>query len=132
MEDLEEVTTLSGHEFAVTSVAFVPEQEQVISGSLDTTVRVWDLENGAELYRFSGHSDAVFSVDISPNGSTAASGSWEDVRVWDFETAQELVKLKGHKWPAMHLFFGKDGKLLFTGGADSTMFVWDISNRKGE
>ena len=92
VEDLEEITTLSARVCGNLG-GFCPGAGTSDKRSLDTTVRVWDLENGSELYRFF-RTDGVFSVDISPNGSTAASGSWEDVRVWDFETAQELIKLK--------------------------------------
>ena len=32
---------------------------RALSGSRDKTLRLWDLETGAELRRFEGHEDAV-------------------------------------------------------------------------
>ena len=38
--------TLNGHRGSVYSVAFSPDGEQIASGSLDHTVKVWDLTSG--------------------------------------------------------------------------------------
>ncbi|MGA2642890.1 MAG: hypothetical protein ABSG21_18515, partial [Spirochaetia bacterium] len=38
--------TLSGHAWKVTSVAFSPDGRFVLSGSVDTTMRIWDVSTG--------------------------------------------------------------------------------------
>lgn len=35
--------TLNGHELTVTSVAFLPDGKRIVSGSIDNTVRIWDV-----------------------------------------------------------------------------------------
>ena len=76
---------IRGHEAAVTSVAFSPDGSRLASGSLDNTVRVWDLkEPSAKPVVLRGHESAVYSVAFSPDGSQLASGSWDNtVRVWN-------------------------------------------------
>ncbi|KAH7330049.1 NACHT domain-containing protein, partial [Rhexocercosporidium sp. MPI-PUGE-AT-0058] len=60
--------TLEGHTDSVHSVAFSPDSKQVVSGSADQTVRLWDVATGAALQTLEGHTDSVHSVAFSPDG----------------------------------------------------------------
>jgi WD40 repeat protein len=51
-----------------TSVAFSPDGKQVVSGSDDNTVRLWDAATGAALQTLEGHTSRVTSVAFSPDG----------------------------------------------------------------
>ena len=60
---------------AVTSVTVLADGRRALSGSDDRTLRLWDLETGAELRRFEGHEDGVTSVTVLADGRRALSGS---------------------------------------------------------
>ena len=49
------------------SVAFSPNSKQVVSGSDDKTVRLWDAATGALLQTLKGHSDSVLTYILSYN-----------------------------------------------------------------
>jgi WD40 repeat protein len=49
-------------------VAFSPDGRQVVSGSGDETVRLWDAITGALLQTLKGHSGGLSSVAFSPDG----------------------------------------------------------------
>jgi len=77
--------SLTGHSDAVISAAFSPDGKALVTGSLDKSVRLWDLATrrlaGSPLI---GHTDAVLAVAFSPDGKTLASGSWDNsVRLWN-------------------------------------------------
>jgi WD40 repeat protein len=44
-----------GHRDAITSVAFNPSMKQLVSGSLDNCVMVWNFKPQLRAYRFAGH-----------------------------------------------------------------------------
>jgi hypothetical protein len=60
--------TLEGHTSFVNAVAVTPDGRHVVSGSNDTTLKVWDLESGEVLRTMEGHSDTVEAVAITPDG----------------------------------------------------------------
>jgi WD40 repeat protein len=68
----------------VNSVAFSSDGRRIVSGSLDRSVRVWDVSMGEELNLLKGHTGLVRSVAFSSNGRRIVSGSDNSsVQVWD-------------------------------------------------
>ena len=56
------VRTLQGHAAQVNCFSISADSKRLISGSLDGTARLWDLENGIELERISEQPEAVWAV----------------------------------------------------------------------
>src|SRR5947207_5989506 len=89
--------TLQGHTSSVASVAFSPDGKTLASGSLDTTIKLWDMTTGKERATLKGHTEKVMKVAFSPDGKTLASGCQDGtIKLWDVATDKERATLKGH------------------------------------
>ena len=120
--------TLEGHSDSVTSVAFSPDGKQVVSGSGDETVRLWDTATGALLQTLEGHTRSVTSVAFSPDGKQVVSGSDDGtVRLWDTATGAPLQTLEGHSEYVTSVAFSPDGKQVVSGSGDGTVRLWDTA-----
>merc|ERR1712232_1361668 len=62
------------------------------SGSMDFTVRLWDVESGEEIRCLRGHSWPGYSLAFSPDGKTLASGARE-VILWNLTTGEKVQEL---------------------------------------
>nr|WP_242072301.1 S-layer homology domain-containing protein [Microcoleus sp. FACHB-68] len=89
-----EVSTLTGHTYAVRTIAFSADGKTLASGSSDKTVKLWNVQTGQLIRTLTGHSGTVIAVKISPDGKTVASGSQDKtIKVWDLGTGQALRTL---------------------------------------
>ena len=120
--------TFFGHTGGVYSVAFSPDESNIVSGSADTTVRVWDASTGQLLETFSGHAGPVRSVSFSPNGSQIASGSEDDtIRLWDVATGKPLIHTLAHTSTVDFVKFFAGGTQLLSGSLDGTIRLWETT-----
>ena len=65
-------------------MAFSPNGKQVVSGSFDKSVKLWNIETGTCESTMTRHSDEVSSVAFSADGQWVVSGSMDKtIRLWD-------------------------------------------------
>ncbi|MFT4980146.1 MAG: WD40 repeat protein [Myxococcota bacterium] len=116
------------HIDGVTSCAFSADGTQLISASLDYTMRVWDVATGASVQTLRGHHGAVRDAALSPGGRVLASVSNDgEIRLWAREGAQwsaGLVFASGQGPLARCNFLSED--LLLTAGRDGAVRAWSL------
>lgn len=87
-----------GHTDDVLCAHFSPDGRRLATGSMDTTVRLWDTKDGKCVQTLRGHDHWIFSVTFAPDGLTLVSGSRDTTaRVWDAATGDSLRVLEGHQ-----------------------------------
>jgi len=122
------LNVLEGHTDWVRSVAFSNDGRQIVSGSDDKSVRVWDASTGEVLNVLEGHTAWVNSVAFSYDGRRIVSGSGDiSVRVWDASTGEVLNVLEGHTAWVNSVAFSYDGRIIVSGSHDKSVRVWDAS-----
>ena len=111
-------------------MAFSPDGLQVVTGTADGTVHLWEAESGRELRRFKPHTSMVNAVAFSPDGRQVVSGSLDKtVRVWDVQTGAELLRLQDEGW-VTGVAYSPDGSRILSGSSDKSIRLWDASTGK--
>ncbi|MFO0849883.1 MAG: serine/threonine-protein kinase [Gemmataceae bacterium] len=83
----------------------------------------------SDLVTLNGHTSAVWSAAISPDGTRIVTGSADDTaKVWDAKSGAELLTLKGHTKGVRSAEFSRDGTRIVTGSEDHTAKVWDAKS----
>jgi WD40 repeat protein len=81
---------LDGHTAYVSAVKFSTDASRVVSGSYDTTVKLWEVDNGACLASFTGHTNAVTTVCFVDNDKYVYSAAQDlSIRVWNLEQLKQ-------------------------------------------
>jgi len=123
---------LRGHDAPVSCVEFSRDGRQLVTGSQDDTVRVWDIETLRQVHCLREHSSDVVDVSFSPDGTRIASaGRDQTVRIWDAGTGLQLTCLLGHEAWLTTVEFSPDGRRIASGSEDKTVRIWDpLSGRQ--
>lgn len=112
------------HIGSVQAVAFLPSGKQAISGSSDTTLRVWDLATAKTVLHIQGANLGAYALDVSPDGGRVAVGC-KDGRVREFglSDGKPLRELTGHMGFVRAVRYTHDGRLL-SSADDGAIRLW--------
>ncbi|OAQ27426.1 WD40 repeat-like protein [Linnemannia elongata AG-77] len=117
---------LLGHGGVVTAIAFSPSGQQLVSGSYDYTLSLWNLQEESDCLILEGHLSIVNDVAFSPSGSQVASASDDKtVRLWDSHTGNNIFVLQGHTECVRSVAYSPDGRKIASGGDDGTIRIFD-------
>lgn len=115
--------TLRGHDAGVTCVQ-LDDEDVLVSGSLDKTLRRVDLNANAEVSVIQAHENGVYCLQFLRHG-LASGGGDSLIRMHDVRTGRCHRTLQGHSGGAVRaLQF--DEIHLVSGGTDHDLRFWDL------
>lgn len=133
VDGVKERNRLEGHGGSIYDVDISPDGKILASGSLDETIKLWNLETGEEIIPpLIGHKGKVYSVNFNPFDSTQLASSSADgtIRLWNNLKTGEYKELIGHKAKVYSLSFCPDGKILASSSKDKTIKLWNLETGK--
>src|SRR5207253_541529 len=118
----------------------------IVSGSYDSTARVWDVATQTTLVTYPGHNDPVERAAWSPDGQYIASASLDTtVQVWKAANGERVCIYQGHNKSVWAIAWSPDGKRIASGGdispvvqedgtisraEEQALHVWDAATGK--
>ena len=116
------------HTSIISSIGVDAQNQFIVTGSQDKTVRLWELSTGRLLKIFrppigEGPVGMIFAVAISPDGKTIACGGRTDsgegasrsIYLFDRESGKLVRRIGVLSYNLLPLAYSKDGKFLLAG-----------------
>jgi serine/threonine-protein kinase len=121
---------LKGHSQAVTSLSWLPTGNQLASGSLDSTARLWSASDGSAVTTINT-SSGLRALAWSPSGSILATGG-DDHSVQLWKPDGSLIRHNALLWgaPIYAMAWRNDSKLLFLGTYGESIHALDLGNSR--
>jgi WD40 repeat protein len=125
------------HNDTVSGLAVNQKEKLMYSVSWDKTLKIWDLSSGYRcLESFNGHDDAINAVVVSDNGAVYTASADGCIKVWKMDDQVKrymLVSTVGKQKPAVNaLALNGNGTVLFSGGSDGTICLWEEKENEND
>ncbi|EJD45996.1 WD40 repeat-like protein [Auricularia subglabra TFB-10046 SS5] len=132
MED-NSTQSFAAHGKSVFTVATHPRLPIAASGGEDDLGYLWNIEDGEQLVKLTGHTDSVSAVAFSTDGELIATGGMDGkVRLWrrvakdpSYKTWEFLTELQGPD-EVMWLRWHPRGAVLLAGSNDGMVWLWQL------
>ena len=118
------IKVFKGHDNGVMTLQFY--DNVLATGSYDATIKIWDIDTGAELRTLRGHTSGVRCLQF--DDSKLISGSLDStLKVWNWRTGECLSTYSGHRDGIISLHF--DADILVSGSIDKSVKVWNFQDK---
>eukprot|EP01136_Pigoraptor_vietnamica_P006720 Opistho-1_new@39983 len=121
---------ISGHTGWVRTVAVDPSNKWFTTGSVDRTIKIWDMASGTLKLSLTGHVSTVRGVVVSDRHPYLFScGEDKSVKCWDLESNKVIRSYHGHLNGVYSIALHPTLDVILTGARDATCRVWDMRTK---
>ena len=124
-----ETVIQKGHVKYVSCSAFSPDGKYIVTGSLDHTIKLWNISNGKEIRSFNYHTDKIFSVSFSPDGKYILSASSDNSAII-FNVLTGESKMDFKQKDLTKAVFSPQGNYVLTQDNRNKTILWDANTGK--
>lgn len=93
-ENLQNLYTLKGHTNQINCVEVSPDNTKIATGSVDKTIKIWDLATGSLLYTLTGHDFSVTRLVFSNNSHVLVSYGQQSENFFNLSSYRHENRLK--------------------------------------
>ncbi|MBW0586003.1 hypothetical protein O181_125718 [Austropuccinia psidii MF-1] len=120
-----------GHTKDVLSVSFSVGNKQIVSGSRDPTIKLWNTLGECKFeIKDEGHNGWVSWVrfSLNPMNPIIVSAGWDKVaKVWELPWCKLRTDQHGHAGYLNTVTISPNGSLCASGGKDNVTMLWDLN-----
>lgn len=98
----------------------------LMTGSYDTTIKIWNTDTGELIRTLRGHTMGVKSL-IFDDQKLITGGLDSTIKVWNWRTGECISSYTGHREGVITVDFLD--KVIVSGSADKTIKVWHVDTR---
>ncbi|KAL5274541.1 WDR3 family protein [Megaselia abdita] len=136
------IEKIPSHKSEIWSISLLPDSSGCVTGSSDTTVKIWSFElidNNVDdsivkpkvlslLHKNTLKlEEAVLCVKVSPNSKFIACGLLDStVKLFFLDSFKFYLSLYGHKLPVLCLDISYDSSIIATGSSDRNIKIWGL------
>ena len=117
---------MEGHLKTISSIAISPNGYQVVTGSADHSIKVWNLRTRSCEYTIPAHNNIVSKVMFEKHsGAFLVSSSYDNsVKTWAHPSWTPIQTLQGHDNKVMCVDSTPDSSCFVTASFDRTFKIW--------
>ena len=123
------IHTFKGHSNPISCLAVTQQSQYLLTGSEDTTIIVWDMQELIIKRRICEHIAPVLTLTLALNNSVIVSGG-EDSRIiaTSLFTGEVLMRVDHHRGPVTAVKVDSAGEILVSGSVDGTICLWSLES----